>query len=64
MKTENFEDAMNELDTIVKRLEGGMGTLDQALKDFERATELVRFCNEQLSTAEKKIEILTGEETA
>ena len=64
MKTENFEDAMNELDAIVKRLEGGTGTLDEALKDFERATELVRFCNEQLSEAEKKIEILTGEETA
>ena len=64
MKTENFEDAMNELDAIVKRLEGSTGTLDEALKDFERATELVRFCNEQLSAAEKKIEILTGEETA
>lgn len=64
MKTENFEDAMNELDAIVKRLEGGTGTLDEALKGFERATELVRFCNEQLSAAEKKIEILTGEETA
>lgn len=64
MKTENFEDAMNELDAIVKRLEGDTGTLDEALKDFERATELVRFCNEQLSAAEKKIEILTGEETA
>lgn len=63
MKTENFEDAMNELDVIVKRLEGGAGTLDEALKDFERATALVRFCNEQLSTAEKKIEVLTGGET-
>ena len=46
MKNENFEEAMNELDAIVKR-----------------ATALVRFCNEQLTSAEKKIEILTGKET-
>lgn len=64
MKPENFEDAMTELDAIVKRLEGGTGSLDDALKDFERATALVRFCNEQLTNAEKKIEILTGGETA
>lgn len=63
MNNENFEDAMNELDAIVKRLEGGSGTLDEALKDFERATVLVRFCNEQLTSAEKKIEVLTGKET-
>ena len=62
MKNENFEEAMNELDAIVKRLESGAGTLDEALKDFERATALVRFCNEQLTSAEKKIEILTGKE--
>lgn len=64
MKPDNFEDAMTELDAIVKRLEGGTGSLDDALKDFERATALVRFCNEQLTNAEKKIEILTGGETA
>lgn len=64
MKPENFEEAMTELDAIVKRLEGGTGSLDDALKDFERATALVRFCNEQLTNAEKKIEILTGGETA
>lgn len=64
MKPENFEEAMTELDAIVKRLEGGTGSLDDALRDFERATALVRFCNEQLTNAEKKIEILTGGETA
>lgn len=64
MMPENFETAMNELDVIVKRLESGAGTLADALQDFERATALVRFCNEQLTNAEKKIKILTGEETA
>lgn len=64
MKPENFEEAMTELDAIVKRLEGGTGSLDDALKDFERATALVCFCSEQLTNAEKKIEILTGGETA
>ena len=60
MNDMSFESAMEELESIVKRLETGSGTLDESLSDFERATALVKFCNEQLTAAEKKIEILTG----
>ena len=60
MENMSFENAMEELESIVKRLEACSGTLDESLADFERATALVKFCNDQLTGAEKKIEILTG----
>lgn len=59
---DSFETALAELEKLVKKLEGGEGTLDEALADFERATALVRLCNDRLTSAEKRIEIITGEE--
>ncbi|MGN1207213.1 MAG: exodeoxyribonuclease VII small subunit, partial [Eubacteriales bacterium] len=43
---------MERLETIVKRLESGDETLDAALTDFETATALIQYCNEQLTQAE------------
>lgn len=59
---DSFETALAELEKLVKKLEGGESTLDEALADFERATALVRLCNDRLTSAEKRIEIVTGEE--
>ena len=61
MENETFETAMERLETVVKRLESGDETLDAALTDFETATALIKYCNEQLTQAEKKIELVTGE---
>ena len=57
-----FESAIKELDEIVARMQDGSLTLDQSLKEFERAIGLVRFCNETLTLAEQKIRMLGGEE--
>ena len=40
----SFEDALKELETIVKRLENGQSTLDQAIGDYERGSALKRHC--------------------
>ena len=53
-----YEEAEKELQTIVERLERGEAGLDEALELWERGEELYRFCAEQLSTAEGKIEEL------
>jgi exodeoxyribonuclease VII small subunit len=53
-----YEEAEKELQTIVERLERGEAGLDEALKLWERGEELYRFCADQLSTAEGKIEEL------
>ena len=53
-----FETALEQLQATVKRLESGELSLEQALKQFEEGVRLTRVCQEQLSSAEKRVEIL------
>jgi exodeoxyribonuclease VII small subunit len=53
-----FEEAQQELETIVERLERGGASLDDAIALWERGEELLRLCLERLDTAEGKIEEL------
>jgi exodeoxyribonuclease VII small subunit len=55
----DFEAALAELDTVVKRLEEGDLSLEQSLALYERGVQLSRFCHAQLEQAERRIEILT-----
>ena len=59
-----FEQAQQELEQIVQRLETGEAPLDEALRLWERGEELYRFCKERLDTAEGKIEELAGRASA
>jgi len=54
----DFEAAIAELETIVKKLEEGDLALETSLKLYERGVHLSRFCHAQLEEAEKRIEIL------
>ena len=54
----DFEAAIAELETIVKRLEEGDMPLETSLQLYERGVQLSRFCHAQLEQAEKRIEIL------
>ena len=54
----DFEAALTELDTIVKKLEEGDIPLEQSLQLFERGVQLSRFCHARLEEAERRIEIL------
>jgi exodeoxyribonuclease VII small subunit len=53
-----FEAALKELEKIVIQLETGEPTLEQALKQFEKGTELSQFCAAKLDETEKKITVL------
>jgi exodeoxyribonuclease VII small subunit len=55
----DFESAIAELEKLVKQLEDGDLALDTSLQLFERGVELSRYCHEQLSAAQKRIEVLT-----
>ncbi len=55
-----FEAAMEDLETIVRRLEQGGGPLEEALTDYSKAIGLLKSCNGQLNAAERRIEILSG----
>ena len=54
----DFEAALAELDTLVKKLEDGDLSLEQSLALYERGVQLSRFCHARLEEAEKRIEIL------
>jgi exodeoxyribonuclease VII small subunit len=55
----DFEAAIAELESIVKKLEEGDLTLERSLELFERGVELSRFCHARLEDAERRIEILS-----
>ena len=54
-----FEQAMAELDEIVRKLENGQIPLEEAVKTYEKGIELKKICEEKLKNAEMKIEKLT-----
>jgi exodeoxyribonuclease VII small subunit len=54
----DFETAIAELESIVKKLEDGDLTLEASLQLYERGVHLSRFCHGRLEEAEHRIEIL------
>ena len=54
----DFEAAIAELETIVKKLEEGDLALEQSLALYERGVQLSRFCHSKLEEAERRVEIL------
>ena len=54
----DFEAAIAELETIVKKLEEGDLALEESLALYERGVQLSRFCHARLEDAERRIEIL------
>ncbi|MBI1909314.1 MAG: exodeoxyribonuclease VII small subunit [Deltaproteobacteria bacterium] len=55
---EKFETALAKLEGIAQKLEEGETSLEDSLKAFEEGMKLSKFCEEKLSEAQKKIEIL------
>jgi exodeoxyribonuclease VII small subunit len=52
----SFEDALKELEEIVRGLESGKGKLDDAISAYERGSALKRHCERKLAEAEARIE--------
>lgn len=58
-----FEQALQELEEIVSRLEAGQSVLEESMALFERGQELVAICNKALDSAElrlQKVRAATG----
>ena len=58
-----FEDALQRLERIVDQLEAGNLPLEESLKVFEEGVGLARHCARYLDEAEKRIELLTRDES-
>lgn len=54
----SFEAAFARLEEILEKLNTGAVSLDDSLKLYEEADQLIGKCNKRLNDAEKKIEIL------
>jgi len=54
----DFEAAIAELESIVKKLEEGDLPLETSLTLYERGVQLSRFCHSRLEEAERRIEVL------
>lgn len=54
----SFEAAFARLEEILERLNGGTISLDDSLKLYEEADQLIATCSKRLNDAERKIEIL------
>lgn len=52
----NFEQALDELETIVESLEQGNVPLDQSIAHYERGEALRNHCRKLLAAAEDKVE--------
>lgn len=55
---QNFETSLEKLEKIVRELEQGDLSLEESLKLFEDGVKLSRECQERLSSAERRIEVL------
>jgi exodeoxyribonuclease VII small subunit len=57
-----FEQALAELEGIVRALEDGQTELEESLARYERGVGLLKRCYGQLRQAEQRILLLTGED--
>ena len=61
-KGPDFEAALEELETLVARLEEGDLSLEESLRCFERGVHLTRTCQTALKDAEQKVEALVRQD--
>ena len=58
----SFEDALAELDQIVRGLEGGQQKLEDAIGAYERGAALRRHCEAKLAEAEARVAAIVEHE--
>ncbi|MCX8140738.1 MAG: exodeoxyribonuclease VII small subunit [Gemmataceae bacterium] len=55
-----FEEALAQLEAVLRRLEQGQDRLEDALRDYEQGLALLRHCRNLLQHAEWKVQQLAG----
>jgi exodeoxyribonuclease VII small subunit len=57
----SFEQALDQLDALVRRMEAGDLPLDDAIAAYRRGAELAQYCQGKLAAAEQQLSKLDGE---
>ncbi len=55
---ESFEAALAELEGVVQAMEAGKLPLERSLDAYERGMLLLRYCQQALDAAERKVQVL------
>ena len=55
----SFEEAMRELETVVKKLETGQASLETSIAEYEKGMALRKHCEQKLQEAKMKIDKIT-----
>jgi exodeoxyribonuclease VII small subunit len=61
-KALNFEKSLSELETLIERMEQGELSLEESLKSFEQGIRLTQQCQEALSQAQQRVQLLTQQD--
>lgn len=57
----SFEEAMAELAQLVTQMEAGQLPLEASVAAYQRGSELVKFCAQQLDKVESQVKVLEGD---
>ncbi len=63
-KFKDYESAIERLEQITTSLESGDAKLEDAIALYTEGLEIVRYCDQKLGEAEKKIKIITEDNGA
>lgn len=58
---QSFEQSLSQLTEIVNKMSGNQTSLEESLKLFENGIGLVNECRQQLTEAEKKVQMLINQ---
>ena len=61
-KEVSYEQAMEQLEQVLRRLDSGDLPLEEAISCFQDGLEYIKICQAKLTAAEGKLKILRGEE--
>jgi exodeoxyribonuclease VII small subunit len=56
-----FERALEELESLVSRMEEGKLPLEESLAAYQRGAQLIKFCESKLADAQARIAVLDGD---
>ena len=56
----SYEKAVDELETLVGRMEGGSLSLEESLGAYRRGATLVAYCQQQLEKIDNQVRVLDG----
>jgi exodeoxyribonuclease VII small subunit len=59
----SFEEAFEQLEEIVENMEKGNMTLEDSLNNYQKGIELIKFCSKKIEDTERKITIITKNES-